>query len=241
MFADSLLDTRAGSHQGWATFASFGLQGISLCGVLLLPLIYTQHLPQILATHIPDISLAPPPSAPPMQAERRSGTVAQSSMIGLQVIAPPRIPIGVAQIDDHGVAPPAIDLGGSGVLRSTGDRLQQTGICGSTGSNNAVLPPPPPPRPPRISHMMEGNLIYRVQPIYPPAARAARIQGPVVIRAVINKDGAIENLKVLTGHPFLVKAALDAVSQWRYRPYILNGEAVEVETQVTVNFILSSQ
>jgi protein TonB len=89
--------------------------------------------------------------------------------------------------------------------------------------------------------MMEGNLIYQVQPTYPPAARAARIQGPVVIKAVISRDGAIENLKVISGHPFLVKAALDAVSQWRYRPYILNGEAVEVETQVTVNFILSGQ
>jgi protein TonB len=89
--------------------------------------------------------------------------------------------------------------------------------------------------------MMEGNLIYRVQPVYPPAARAARIQGAVVIKALIDKDGAITNLRVQSGHPFLVKAALDAVSQWRYRPYVLNGETVEVETQVTVNFILSGQ
>jgi protein TonB len=87
--------------------------------------------------------------------------------------------------------------------------------------------------------MMEGNLIYRPQPAYPSMARAARVQGAVVLRAIISKSGAIENLQVLSGHPLLLKAAIDAVSQWRYRPYILNGDPVEVETQVTVNFTLS--
>ena len=87
--------------------------------------------------------------------------------------------------------------------------------------------------------MMEGNLTHRVQPLYPPLARQARIQGQVVIRAVISRNGMIENLQVLSGHPMLVQAAIDAVKQWRYRPYFLNGEPVEVETQVTVNFLLS--
>jgi protein TonB len=87
--------------------------------------------------------------------------------------------------------------------------------------------------------MMEGNLINRVQPLYPPLAKQARIQGQVVLRAVISRSGAIENLQVLSGHPMLVQAAMDAVKQWRYRPYSLNGEAVEVETRVTVNFVLS--
>jgi protein TonB len=87
--------------------------------------------------------------------------------------------------------------------------------------------------------MMEGNLIYRVQPEYPALARQVRIQGLVVLRAIINRDGAIENLQALSGHPLLVPAALNAVRQWRYRPYVLNGEPVEVETEVKVNFILS--
>ena len=86
--------------------------------------------------------------------------------------------------------------------------------------------------------MLEGSLIRRVQPLYPPLARSARIQGSVVLAAVISKDGTMENLKLLSGHPMLVPAALQAVSQWRYRPYVLNGEAIEVETQITVNFIL---
>ena len=87
--------------------------------------------------------------------------------------------------------------------------------------------------------MMEGNLIYKPQPIYPPLARSARIQGTVVLRAIISKTGMIENLQVLSGHPVLVRAAIDAVTQWRYRPYVLNGDPVEVETQVTMNFVLS--
>ena len=87
--------------------------------------------------------------------------------------------------------------------------------------------------------MLEGMLIRRVQPVYPPLARAARIQGSVVLAAVISKAGTIENLRMLSGHPMLVPAAIAAVSQWRYRPYILNGEPIEVETQITVNFTLN--
>ena len=86
--------------------------------------------------------------------------------------------------------------------------------------------------------MMEGYLIRRVQPIYPPLARSARIQGPVVLTALISRSGTMENVNAVSGHPMLVPAAVQAVSQWRYRPYILNGEAIEVETQITVNFVL---
>ena len=87
--------------------------------------------------------------------------------------------------------------------------------------------------------MREGDLIYKVKPEYPSLARSARIQGPVVLQAVISRQGTIENLRVLTGHPMLVRAAIDAVIQWRYRCYVLNNEPVEVETQITVNFSLS--
>jgi protein TonB len=85
---------------------------------------------------------------------------------------------------------------------------------------------------------LQGSLIRRVEPAYPQLAKNARIQGPVVLAAVISKAGTIEDLRVISGHPMLVKAAIDAVSQWRYRPYILNGDAVEVDTQITVNFTL---
>jgi protein TonB len=87
--------------------------------------------------------------------------------------------------------------------------------------------------------MREGDLIYQVKPEYPALARSARIQGSVVLQAVISRQGTIESLRVLAGHPLLVRAAIAAVIQWRYRAYVLNNEPVEVETQITVNFSLS--
>lgn len=85
---------------------------------------------------------------------------------------------------------------------------------------------------------MEAYLVNRVEPLYPQIAKSAGIRGQVILRAVISKDGIIENLRVVSGHPVLAQAAIEAVRQWRYRPYSLNGETVEVETQVTVNFVL---
>lgn len=76
--------------------------------------------------------------------------------------------------------------------------------------------------------------------MYPPLAKQARIQGVVVLEAVIGKDGKIQNLRVITGHPLLIKAAQDAVSQWEYKPTMLNGEPVEVVTTVTVNFAFAN-
>ena len=114
-------------------------------------------------------------------------------------------------------------------------------MWGPAGPSVEVAPPPPsaPAHPLRLSHWAEGNLIYRVQPIYPPIARQARIQGTVELRAIVSQAGTIENLAVVSGHPMLVKSALEAVRQWRYRPYLLNSEPIEVETDITVNFVLS--
>lgn len=92
----------------------------------------------------------------------------------------------------------------------------------------------------RISQGVSAGLIVsKVPPIYPPEARSARIQGTVVMKAVINQLGDVVSLDLVSGHPLLAPAALDAVKQWKYRPYLLNGNAAEVETQITVNFTLS--
>ena len=91
----------------------------------------------------------------------------------------------------------------------------------------------------RIPGRHPGLLIREIQPDYPPLARQARIQGSVLLQAKISKDGSIQNLRLISGHPMLAPAAIEAVKQWRYKPYILNGEPVEVETQITVNFTLS--
>ncbi len=84
----------------------------------------------------------------------------------------------------------------------------------------------------------QGLLISKVNPVYPPLARQARIQGTVTLSALIGKDGSIEELTLVSGHPLLVQAAMDAVKQWRYRPYVVNGEVVPVLTPVNVNFTL---
>jgi len=84
-----------------------------------------------------------------------------------------------------------------------------------------------------------GLLIRKITPTYPPLAKQARIQGSVVLQAVIGKDGTIQNLRAVSGHPMLIQSAIDAVRQWKYKPYFLNGDAVEVDTQVTVNFTLA--
>lgn len=242
MFADSLIDSPWAdrSRRGWTTLVSFALQAVGVGGLLLLPLLYPQGLPKL---QLIDALVAPtPPPAPPAPSPVRNirETTSNMSREG-QIIAPRSVPREILQVDESS-APPPVDLGGLGVSGGTGDPMARSGVFGSFGGLGVVFPPPPPPpsaHPPRVSHMMEGNLIYRVQPQYPPLARQARVQGIVVLRAVISRDGKIENLQVIGGHPLLVKSAMDAVRQWRYRPYYLNNEPVEVETQVTVNFTLS--
>lgn len=88
----------------------------------------------------------------------------------------------------------------------------------------------------RVSVMSEGQLITRVEPVYPPIAVLTHTQGEVRLHAIIAKDGTIQSLGAISGHPMLVRAAIEAVEKWRYKPYYLNGEPVEVETFITVNF-----
>ena len=115
------------------------------------------------------------------------------------------------------------------------------GVLGGVLSSTPVaIPKAATPQRVRVSQgVSQGLLIHKVQPQYPPLARQARIQGIVVLQALIGKDGAIQNLHVVSGHPMLTGAALDAVKQWRYKPYFLNGEPVEVETTINVNFTLA--
>ena len=112
-------------------------------------------------------------------------------------------------------------------------------IGGIISSAPVAVPKVATPQRVRVSQgVTQGLLIRRVQPTYPQLARQARIQGTVVLQAEISKTGDIINLQVVSGHPMLAPAALDAVKQWKYKPYILNGEPVEVDTQITVNFTL---
>ena len=241
MFADLLSDSRWSnhSHRGWTTLISFAVQAGIIGGLLLLPLLYTQGLPR-LAILAPLLAPAPPPAAQPQQP-RPSLSPVQSNLMGDRLVSPPVIPTAVAMVTDTEPPPPMIDPNAAGVGHSIGDPNLRGTVINSVLGSDLALPPPPPPalHHPPVSRMMEGNLIHRVQPDYPLLARQVRIQGRVVLRAMIIREGAIENLQVLSGHPMLIPAAVDAVRQWRYRPYVLNGEPVEVETEVTVNFVLS--
>jgi protein TonB len=240
MFADSLLDAHftGRAQRGWTTFTSFALQALAVGALLILPLLYTEGLPKL---HLIEAAPIGPPPGPPHGGHHRTVTTQrQSNMFHGIMLAPPTIPSRIEHFVEDALpqdAPPCTICvpGGTGSLSSANP------VIDSIGNSSNLVPPRPPPttRPIRVSHMMEGNLIYKVQPIYPPLARAARIQGTVVLRAIVSRAGTIENLQTISGHPMLVGAAVDAVRRWRYRPYILNGDPAEVETQVTVNFSLS--
>ena len=115
------------------------------------------------------------------------------------------------------------------------------GIVNAT-SSLAYVPKLQPVVPQRIrisQGVTSGLLIHKTEPSYPALARSARIQGNVVLRAIIDKAGNIQDLQLVSGHPMLVPAAIEAVKQWRYRPYLLNGQPVEVDTTITVIFTLT--
>ena len=136
-----------------------------------------------------------------------------------------------------------------GVEGGTGDAGGMAGgVLGGvlSGIPSSAPPPPPPPKAkaptgpvPIGGRVAEANLIRRVQPVYPPLAKSARVQGSVEFTATISKEGNIENLTLMHGHPLLVNAAKEAILQWKYRPTLLNGQPVEVITDITVNFTLS--
>jgi periplasmic protein TonB len=232
--------TSHNSHRGWTTLFSFLIQTSLIAVLLLVPLLSIQGLPALQWTAA--LSVPPPAPSPAPRTDVRASETPVSNMRGRQLMMPSRIPREIADVNET-EPPPAPEFpGGSGVPGATGSSGSGSGVPFSIGSSTNSMPtlsPLPAVRPIRISHMMEGNLIHRVQPDYPSLARQARIQGTVVLRAIINREGRIENLQVVSGHPMLVPAAIDAVRQWRYRPYVLNDQPVEVETQITVNFLLA--
>jgi periplasmic protein TonB len=241
MFADSMLETSWGqrTRRSWMTMTSFGLQALIIGLLLLLPVLKTVGLPAARTVSTP-ISLGRR-SADPQQGGLRNTTphTAQPTFAA-RLVAPGHVPpiISMAADDPSSGPPSGSDIGiGVGFPPGIEGGPSISNIIGT----RAVMPSPPPTivRAIRTSSMLEGNLIRRIEPVYPPLARSARIQGSVVLVAVISKAGTIDNLHALSGHPMLVPAALAAVSQWRYRPYILNSEPIEVETQITVNFYLA--
>jgi len=244
MFADSLLESSWAhrSRRSLTTLTSFGLQSVVVGLSLLIPILTTVALPPTRILPTPISWGAPPPPASPIPHQHVTA-LNQSNFVNQILVAPPSIPPHVAQVEETAEPPQVTYNTGPGVEGGTGPGSND-GVWRSlteSMSHPTAAPAPPPSVQKhtfRTSSMLQGSLIRRVEPVYPPMARQARIQGPVLLAAIIGKDGAITDLRTISGHPMLVPAAIGAVSQWRYRPYILNGETIEVETRITVNFVL---
>lgn len=244
MFAESMTEISWAqrAQRRWTTLTSFALQVLLIGLLLIIPLWKTVGLPDGRVLQPPISWSAPTP--PSRQIVRHPTAILnQSNLADNVLIAPPSIPPHVRRIDELQPPPQVSYNNGQGVNGSTGPGARNGVWNAVNEALNGATPPPAPAvaaKPTfRTSQMLQGSLIRRVEPVYPALARIARIQGMVVLAAVISKQGTIQHLQVLSGHPLLVNAALEAVSQWRYRPYVLNGDVIEVETQITVNFKLN--
>jgi protein TonB len=208
---------------------------LALVGFLvLLPLIFTEALPKgQLTTWL--VAPPPPPPPPPPAAPKIEHVQRVSEIVDGALRAPTKIPKQIKMIQEDEAPPPSTGVVGGVVGGVPGGSAGGVigGIIGST------TPPPKVAAPQKVrisSGVAEGMKVHDVQPTYPQMARIAHIQGDVTLQATISKSGSIENLRAVSGHPILIQAALDAVRQWKYKPYVLNGEPVEVETQITVKF-----
>jgi protein TonB len=249
MFSDSLLRYEGQKgRQTWATLLSFMFQCLLIVGLILLPLYFTQELPksQLLTFLVAPTPPPPPPPPAAQQAARVMKQIQSDLLSGGQLRTPSKIPEKVQMIREEEAPPPMPSAGGvvGGVPGGIpGGQLGGVigGIVSSTPSA-AFIPKfqPVVPQRVRISQgVTSGLLIHKVQPPYPTLAKSARIQGDVVLKAVIDREGNIQDLQLVSGHPMLVPAAIEAVKQWHYRPYLLNGQPVEIETTITVIFTLT--
>ena len=250
MFEQTFVEGTGKTKRGWTVILSFIIQCLFVGVMILIPLIYTDTLPKATLTSFLVAPPPPPPPPPPPQpvAQVKVVKVVPRQFDAGRLMAPKSIPKEIAMIKEEDLPPPSAAggvVGGvpGGVPGGVGGGV----IGGIIGSVPSAAPPPPPPvkevkQVQRIrvgGNVQAANLIRKVTPQYPPLAKQARVQGTVRFQAIIGKDGTIQNLQLISGHPLLVPAATDAVKQWLYKPTLLNGEPVEVVTQIDVNFTLS--
>jgi protein TonB len=235
MFEDSTFESTGRIRtrsRSWMIAASL-FNGAILFALILIPLIY----PEALARHeVPFLIPLPPPVAqqrPPQQQQAhpvRGMTEMPRGEIRTPILIPhdPFIPASPEPTGSINTAELGQGPGGPG---------GPGGIF--TGQSATPIVRLVPKAPVRVSgSVVEGLLLHKTIPIYPRIGVAVRAEGTVVLQATISKSGIIENLRVVSGPPILEQAAIDAVKTWRYRPYLLDGEPVEVETSVNVIFTL---
>ena len=210
--------------------------------MVLVPLIFTEALPKQQLMTFLVAPPPPPPPPPPAAAPVKIVKQIQTDIVNGELRTPTKIPKKVEMIKEDEAPPPVMAT--TGVVGGVPGGVpggSMGGVIGSVLSSTPVaVPKIATPQRVRVSSgVQSGLLIRKVPPAYPPLARQARIQGTVILQAQISKDGNIENLQLISGHPMLAPAAIEAVKQWKYKPYLLNGEPVEVETTVQVNFTLA--
>src|SRR6201993_1675226 len=229
MFEDSLIESggRLKTKRGWTSIVSFTLQVMIVGGMILIPLIFTEPLPKGTTMFMLVAPPPPPPPPPPAAAPVKVVKQIQTDIVNGELRTPTKIPKKVQIIKEDKAPPPVMAT--TGVVGGVPGGVpggSMGGVLGSIASAGSVAAMPKIATPQRVrvsSGVSQGLLVRRVNPTYPPLARQARIQGTVILQAEISKNGDIENLRLVSGHPMLAPAAIDAVKQWKYRPYILNG------------------
>ena len=241
MFEDSLVESAAllRTHNRWPAIVSITAQLCAAALILTIPLLHPEVLPMphiLPATLVPPRAPVPPP--PPVHIEARSTASAATS--------PRAVPVAVQTTSMF-----------SDRIHSTGPAIDAPALpVLNLGNTDATLPPrinsvapstphvtvgpaaaAPSTKPLSVSSgISAGHLIAPIRPEYPQIARITHTEGTVVIDAIISRTGTLESARVLSGPPMLQRAALDAVQQARYRPFLLNGQPTEVQTTITINF-----
>ncbi len=235
MFEQGLVEDRS-SRRGWSFAGSVAIQAAGLAAVLLVPLLNTYEIdltawarssfylavPPPPAPAPPAVQPAPQPAVTRYEADFRAPSVIPDEVAFLQDAGEPVSPIAAMP------ASPGVP-GGSGVPGTVG-------VLGMFG-DGAGLPPPPPIR--VGGNIQNARVTHRVLPVYPLEAVEQFVSGTVRLQAIIATDGRVRDLELVSGHPMLVAAAMEAVAQWRYKPTKLNGRDVEVVTVIDVNFNLT--
>jgi protein TonB len=227
------------TNKSWTVIVSMIFQISFLAILILIPLIYTEALPKAMMSTLLVAPPPPPPPPPPPAAAIVKIKPQVHLMDAGKLVAPKVIPKEVKIIKEE---EPDVSAGVSGGVPGGVPGGQMGGVIGGVIGGLGGAPPPPRPTQSRIrqgGNVQAAKLVNRVQPSYPPLARQTRISGTVRLHAIIGKNGNVEQLEVLSGHPLLVQAALDAVRQWRYQPTTLNGDPVEVDTTIDVIFSLN--
>jgi protein TonB len=249
MFDQTFVDGAGKTNKGWTVTVSVLAEFVGIGLMILVPLIWTEVLPKTQWVNSLTAPAPPPPPAPPQSAPATPTRKVRAAprVFNLALEAPPPIP-RPASIREDVTLPPA----GAGDIAGGIPEVAAAGAASVFSAGATIFTPPPSPYPSKVDvkpkqekpvlvggNVQSAKLIKHPAPVYPAIAKTARIQGTVVLQAIIGKDGAVRNLMVVSAaSPLLVSSAMDAVKKWLYQPTLLNQEPVEVITEITVIFSL---